>query len=116
MTATIRIACCAIALLAAPASLPEDSAAAGAAVAATCQACHGTNGNSSHPEWPNLAGQNTAYLEHQLHLFHDSMRTGMPGDPAAALMPPMAAPLTDQNIRDVAVYFSQQTPVGLEAD
>jgi cytochrome c553 len=116
MTASIRIACCAIALLAAPASWPEGSAEAGAAVAATCQACHGTNGNSVNPEWPNLAGQNIAYLEHQLHLFHDAMRPGMPGDAAASLMPPMAAPLTDQNIQDVAVYFSQQTPVGLEAD
>lgn len=116
MTASTRLACCAIALLAAPISWSKGSAEAGAAVAATCQACHGANGNSSNPEWPNLAGQNTTYLEHQLHLLHDGMRTGMPGDAAAPLMPAMAAALSDQNIEDVAIYFSMQTPVGLEAD
>ena len=116
MTASTRLACFAIALLAAPISWSKGSAEAGAAVAATCQACHGANGNSTNPEWPNLAGQNTAYLEHQLHLLHDGMRTGMPGDTAAPLMLPMAAPLSDQNIEDVAVYFSMQTPAGLEAD
>jgi len=116
MTASTRIACVVIALMAATVSWSKGSAEAGAAVAATCQACHGANGNSSNPEWPNLAGQNTAYLERQLHLLHDGMRTGAPGDAAAALMPPMAAALTEQNIQDVAVYFSMQTPVGLEAD
>ena len=116
MTASIRLACCVIALMAATGSWSQGSAEAGAAVAATCQACHGSNGNSANPEWPNLAGQNTAYLERQLHLLHDGKRTGMPGDAAAAMMPAMAGALTDQNIEDVAVYFSMQTPVGLEAD
>ena len=116
MTASTRFACCVIALMATTVSWSQGSAEAGAAVAATCQACHGSNGNSSNPEWPNLAGQNTAYLERQLHLLHDGMRTGAPGDAAAAMMPPMAAALTDQNIQDVAVYFSMQTPAGLEAD
>jgi cytochrome c553 len=31
-------------------------------------------------------------------------------------MPPMAAPLSDQDIEDVAAYFATQTPTGLEAD
>ena len=116
MTASTRLACFAIALLAAPISWSKGSAEAGATVAATCQACHGANGNSANPEWPNLAGQNTAYLEHQLHLLHDGMRTGVPGDAGASIMPAMAAALSDQNIEDVAVYFSIQTPAGLEAD
>ncbi len=50
-------------------------------------ACHGPNGNSSNAEWPRLAGQNAAYIEHQLHLLHDGRRTGKVGDAAAAMMP-----------------------------
>ena len=37
--------------------------------AAVCTACHGVNGNSSNPEWPNLAGQNAAYMREQLAMF-----------------------------------------------
>jgi cytochrome c553 len=41
----------------------------GAALSATCMAPHGANGVNTNPEWPNPAGQNAAYIEHQLHLF-----------------------------------------------
>ena len=116
MTATIRLACCALLLLAAPISWSKGSAEAGAAVAATCLACHGPNGNSINAEWPNLAGQNAAYIEHQLHLLHDGQRTGKAGDASAAMMPAMAVTLSDQNMEDVAAYFSQQAASGLEAD
>jgi cbb3-type cytochrome c oxidase subunit III len=88
----------------------------GAALSATCMACHGANGNSSNPEWPNLAGQNAAYIERQLHLFHDGRRTGKMGDASASMMPAMATALSNQNIEDVAAYYAQQTPAGLEAD
>ena len=116
MTATIRLNCFALALLAAPISWSKGSAEAGAALAATCLACHGANGNSVNGEWPNLAGQNAAYIEHQLHLLHDGRRTGKVGDAAAAMMPPMAGQLSDQDIEDIAAYFALQTPAGLEAD
>ena len=116
MTATIRLACCALALLAAPVSWATGSAGAGAVLAATCIACHGPNGNSVNGEWPSLAGQNAAYLERQLHLLHDGRRTGKVGDAAAAMMPAMATTLSDQNIEDISAYYSQQTSTGLEAD
>src|SRR4051812_34522485 len=38
---------------AAPAGTIVGSADAGATKAAVCTACHGVNGNSSNPEWPN---------------------------------------------------------------
>jgi cbb3-type cytochrome c oxidase subunit III len=116
MTATIRLAAGALALLAAPSSWSTGSAEAGAALAGTCLACHGVNGNSTNGEWPSLAGQNAAYLERQLHLLHDGRRTGKAGDAGAAMMPAMATSLTDQNIEDVAAYYAQQVPTGLEAD
>jgi cytochrome c553 len=116
MAASIRSACYALILLASANAWSLGSAQAGAGLAATCMACHGPNGNSTNPEWPNLAGQNAAYIEGQLHLFHDGKRTGKPGNAGATMMMPMAGPLTDQNIEDLASYYSQQTPTGQEAD
>ncbi len=116
MIATIRLGCCALALLAASTSWSMGSAEAGAAKAATCLACHGPNGNSSNPEFPSLAGQNAAYTEHQLHLLHDGARTGKSGDVDATMMMAMASTVGDQDIEDVAAYYSQQSAAGLEAD
>jgi cytochrome c553 len=84
-------------------------AAAGATKSATCTACHGLNGNSANPEWPVLAGQNAAYLSDQITRFRDGKRSNV-------LMQPMVSALTNQDIADLAAYFSQQTPTGNEAD
>lgn len=117
MTLSIRLSLFALAIVAAaPVSWSKGSAADGATKAATCLACHGANGNSVNAEWPSLAGQNAAYVAKQLHLFHDGKRPGPPGDVNAALMPPMAATLSEQDIEDIAAYYAAQTPAGLEAD
>lgn len=99
---------------AAPAVAPALAAAAGnaqagATKAAVCAACHGVDGNSVNPEWPNLAGQNAAYIYEQLQLFKAKRRYN-------PLMEPIVAPLTEQEMADLAAYFSTQTPAGLEAD
>ena len=85
------------------------SAEAGAAKAAVCTACHGPSGNSANPEWPNLAGQNAAYLREQLEMFKSGKRNN-------PIMKPIIDPLTEQDIADVSAYFAAQTPAGLEAD
>ncbi len=87
----------------------EGSADAGAGKSAVCVACHGMNGNSTNPEWPNLAGQQAQYIARQLQLF----RSGKRADP---LMSPMATDLSDEDIVDLAAYYAAQTPAGLEAD
>ena len=92
-------------------ALADGTAEAGAAKAATCVACHGTNGNSTNEQWPSLAGQNAAYVKTQLKHWHDKTRLDSQG-----LMPPMAASLSDQDMDDLAAYFALQTPTGLEAD
>jgi cytochrome c553 len=116
----IRLACATAALLATTFALPaaqaKGSAEAGATRAAVCGACHGPTGSSVNPEWPNLAGQNAAYIQRQLHLFHDGKRVGKAGDATSGLMPPQAMLLSDQDIEDVAAYFSGLVPTGLEAD
>ena len=93
---------------------PESSfvggkADAGATKAAICAACHGVGGNSQNPEWPNLAGQSPAYVAEQLHLFKQKVRVN-------PVMQPIVDPLTDEDLKDLAVYFAGQTPAGLEAD
>ncbi|HKK13148.1 MAG TPA: cytochrome c [Gammaproteobacteria bacterium] len=72
---------------------------AGKAKAGTCAGCHGANGISNNPLWPNLAGQKEAYLIKQLKAFREGTRT----DP---LMSPMAKPLSDADIQNLAAYFS----------
>src|ERR1044072_4985175 len=95
----------------APTSLPADggSIEAGASKAAVCGACHGPNGNSQNPEWPNLAGQSANYIASQLHLFKEQVRNN-------PVMQPIVAPLTDADFKDLGMYFAAQTPTGLEAD
>jgi cytochrome c553 len=77
-------------------------AAAGKAKSASCAGCHGVDGNSVNPEWPNLAGQGGGYIVKQLHDFKDGKREN-------ATMAPMAAPLTDADMQDLAAYFSSQS-------
>jgi cytochrome c553 len=93
----------------APAALARGNAEAGAAKAAVCAACHGANGNSVNPEWPNLAGQSARYVAEQLKLFRAGHRNN-------AVMYPLAMALTDEDIADLSAYFATLTPTGLEAD
>jgi cytochrome c553 len=74
-------------------------AAAGKAKAATCNACHGANGISIAPNYPNLAGQKEAYLVKQMKAFKDGTRK----DPT---MNAMAAPLSDADMANLAAHYA----------
>ncbi len=84
-------------------SLLEGSAEAGQAKAVVCGACHGIDGNSVNPEWPNLAGQHAGYSYKQLMAFKN-------GDRMNALMLGQVAMLSEDDMRNLAVYFESQTP------
>ncbi|MCF6287606.1 MAG: cytochrome c [Proteobacteria bacterium] len=73
--------------------------AAGKAKSALCAACHGANGKTANPLWPNLAGQNDAYLAKQIKDFRDGVRKD-------ASMAPMVANLTDDDIANLAAYYA----------
>ncbi|MDX2506440.1 MAG: c-type cytochrome [Gammaproteobacteria bacterium] len=74
---------------------------AGKAKAATCVACHGTDGNSIAPTFPNLAGQSEAFLYKQLQDF----KAGKRKDPT---MDAMILPLDDQAMQDISAFYAGQ--------
>jgi cytochrome c553 len=76
-------------------------AAAGQARAMVCLACHGPDGNSPNPIWPKLAGQHPDYIVKQLQAFKS-------GERVEPLMLPMAAPLSDEDMANLAAFFSGQ--------
>ncbi len=92
------------------ATKPAGDPKAGEAKANTiCMACHGPQGNAIVPTWPKLAGQHPDYIIKQLMDFKAGNREN-------AQMSPMAAPLTDQEVLDMAAYYSSQTQAGGAAD
>lgn len=80
-------------------SYADGDIAAGKLKAATCAVCHGAEGISGNDIWPNLAGQKAGYLVKQMKAFRDGGRK----DP---MMSPMATPLSDDDIANLAAYFS----------
>ncbi|HUX74287.1 MAG TPA: c-type cytochrome [Steroidobacteraceae bacterium] len=72
-----------------------------------CSVCHGLNGHSVSPTFPNLAAQQPVYIENQLNAFKGETR----GDPdAQAYMWGMASQLSAETIAELAHYFSSQPP------
>lgn len=84
-------------------------AKAGQAKAGACAACHGLDGHSSDPQYPKLAGQHERYIWRQLRLFKSGAR-------ANPIMMGMAAPLSEQDMRDIGAYFATQKPIAGVAD
>ncbi|MGM0983704.1 MAG: c-type cytochrome [Pseudomonadota bacterium] len=82
----------------------EGDAERGQAAAGTCVACHQADGSgmnvSGGESWPRLAGLDAGYIAKQLHDFKAGRRQN-------ASMMPFANMLDDQQIADVAAYYSQ---------
>lgn len=71
----------------------------GKAKAAACFACHGADGNAVDPQYPRLAGQYNEYIQQALHEYQDGRRNN-------PIMKGFAGTLSDQDIEDLAAYFS----------
>jgi len=89
-------------LLLLPITANAGDAGAGKTKAATCFACHGANGVGIAETYPNLAGQKEGYLVSSIKAYKDGQRTGG----LAVLMTPMVATLSDEDIADIAAYYS----------
>lgn len=98
---TANLALMALAGLAAQAAAQD--VARGEAKATDCVACHGALGISPNPLFPNLAGQNGAYVQLQLEKFKK-------GERYHPLMTPVAESLSQQEINDLAAYYSSIAP------
>lgn len=85
--------------LVAPAAHAAGNAEAGEQKAATCMACHGADGLGTNPMYPVLAGQYEDYLVHALKAYRDGSRKNV-------IMAGLAAPLSDQDIKDLAAYYA----------
>ncbi|QYR53771.1 c-type cytochrome [Lysobacter soyae] len=85
------------------ASLPSPNMAAGKEIAETkCVTCHGPGGAKPvNNLTPRLAGQYGDYLAHSMIMYRD-------GERDHAIMSLQAKELTDQQISDLAAYFSSQ--------
>ncbi|MFV2055086.1 MAG: cytochrome c [Thiohalomonadales bacterium] len=90
------------------ADLVAADASAGQQKSSTCQGCHGVDGNSYADNWPNLASQHASYIEKQIRNFQSGKRQ----DPT---MTSMVVGLSEQDIADIAAYFSQQAIVASPA-
>lgn len=82
-------------------ALAKGDAGKGKEKSVPCQACHGQTGQSPSPQFPNLAGQYESYLAHSLEQYRSGERKN-------AIMAGMAEPLTDEDIEDLAAWFSSQ--------
>jgi cytochrome c553 len=78
-----------------------SSGVASAAKSDSCAHCHGTDGNSSSGLYPSLAGQTKEYLYRQIMAFKEGRRKN-------SMMSPSVGILTEQDVKDLAEYFSSQ--------
>ena len=96
----MKLVVCAAALAIAGAAAAADPKAA-ESKAATCAACHGEAGNSTNPAVPSIAGQPEKFIATALFMF----RAGSRQDPQ---MTPMAKPLSNTEMNDLAAFFAAQ--------
>jgi cytochrome c553 len=91
------------ALLAALLALPAmaQDIEAGRTKSQACAACHGADGNSIAPMFPNLAGQTWRYIYIQLKDFKEARRSN-------PMMDPMVKDLSRQDMIDIANFYAAQ--------
>ncbi|CAH1905345.1 conserved exported hypothetical protein [Candidatus Nitrotoga sp. HW29] len=71
------------------------------AVVSQCTGCHGPQGISQFPDWPNLAGLSDEYIKDELQKFKNGQRSN-------AMMQIVAQDISEQEMIQAAVYFSKQ--------
>lgn len=95
-------------LVAAP-TLAQDTEA-GKKIAGMCRTCHGIDGYAKIPIAPHIGGEPAAYIQAQLTAFRDGTREH-------EMMTVVAKGLSDQQIADVAAWYSSHKAVAtLTAD
>tara|TARA_B100000945_G_C20302078_1_gene558567 strand:- start:315 stop:926 length:612 start_codon:yes stop_codon:yes gene_type:complete len=88
-------------VLGSPILIAQGDPMAGQAKSALCATCHGVDGNSELSANPKIAGQNYKYIFKQLQDYKSGAR-------ANATMSAMVAALSEQDMMDIAAWFSSQ--------
>ena len=68
-----------------------------------CMSCHGEMGEGIADLGPHLAGQNNLYMQQQLTAYANQVR----GTEQAEIMQPVAAGMTDEDIKAVSFYYER---------
>lgn len=79
----------------------------GQMLANTCAGCHGPMGISHGPATPSIAGISSTYFEESMIAYRDGVRP-------STIMTRIAKGYSDQDIKDMAAYFSKQKHVSAE--
>lgn len=80
----------------------NGDAAKGHEIAQSCDGCHAASPENAQTPYPSLHGQSATYLYKQLRDYKDGSR-------ASDIMAAFAANLSDQDMADVAVWYSRKT-------
>ena len=80
----------------------HDMEAAAAMYAETCAQCHGRAGRGM-ASFPSIAGRDAGYIEERLEQY----RAGETVGPNSALMKPVAAELSDEEIVSLAAFVAE---------
>jgi cytochrome c553 len=95
------LACVAMLVLSGTAMAASGDASVGRKKSTPCAACHGAEGVSPSPEFPNLAGQHADYLETALRHYQNGKRKN-------PIMQAQVKDLKAKDIADLAAFFSSQ--------
>jgi cytochrome c553 len=98
---TQKILALALLAIAFPVAAASGDAEVGKKKSAPCAACHGANGVSPSPEFPNLAGQYQDYLEAALKHYKSGKRKN-------PIMAGQVANLDARDMADLSAYFASQ--------
>ena len=90
-----------------PAVAASGDSEAGKKKSTPCAACHGANGVSASPDFPNLAGQYDDYIVKALSHYKNGKRKN-------PIMQAQVANLSQKDMLDLAAYFSRQKQLAIK--
>ncbi|MBC7002246.1 cytochrome c [Photobacterium sp. BZF1] len=85
-------------------SMPSGNYEDGKMKSFSCQFCHGQTGVAKKNGYPHINNQNALYLYNSMKAYQKGERTGVYGN----MMKQQLSVLTDQDLADIAIYFSEQ--------
>ncbi|CAK1692848.1 Cytochrome c553 [Vibrio crassostreae] len=70
----------------------------------SCVFCHTSTGDTSHPDYPKLSGQDSTYLYNTMKAYQNGDRQGA----YAQMMQAQLSKLNDQDLKDIAAFYASK--------